>query len=128
MTSLAGYFKNDELSDIDLVLRLTPEHSRDGTESDGEPASKRARGSSSTDSTAVQELLQLAVLPGHKLILFISGYFKAQVGSTAWEGLWRISDSSCQAALWQTATVHIVQTQLYSIIKVYSETSLLLPM
>jgi hypothetical protein len=82
MAFLAAYFRNDELSDIDLVFRLTPEHGHDGTDSNGEPATKRARRSSSKDSAALQEPLQLAVLPGHKLVLFSSDYFKAQVGST----------------------------------------------
>jgi hypothetical protein len=90
-----NYIRNEELSDIDLVFQLTPEHCHDGTESNGEPATKRARRSSGKDSTALP--LQLAALPGHKLILFSSDYFKAQVGSTVLEELWCISVDSCQA-------------------------------
>jgi hypothetical protein len=89
MAFLADYFKNEELSDIDLVFRTTSEHSRGMPEIDGEPASKRARRSSGKNSImALQEPLQLAVLPGHKIVLYSSDYFKAQVGSTVLEDLW----------------------------------------
>jgi hypothetical protein len=96
-SSIAGYFGNDELSDVNLVLRLTPEHSHDRAGSTEEPAIKRARRSSGKDSTAFQGPLQLAVLPGHKLILFTSDYFKAQVGSTDLDGLWCSSEGASQA-------------------------------
>jgi hypothetical protein len=81
MASLAGYFKQQELSDIDLVLCCNPEQAADNDGSS--PARKRTKLNSSNDSASVQEALQLAMLPGHKLILFTSDYFKAQVSCPA---------------------------------------------
>jgi hypothetical protein len=76
MAFLASYFMDKELSDIDVVVRLS--HQQQGIASAEQagaaPPAKRAR----HNDNAAGDPLQLAVLPGHRIVLFNSEYFKAQ--------------------------------------------------
>lgn len=75
MAFLASYFMNRELSDIDIVVRVTQTYGSAVAEpADAAPPAKRTR----SNKDAADEASQLAVLPGHRIVLFNSGFFKAQ--------------------------------------------------
>lgn len=75
MESFARHFRQESIADVDLVIRAS------GTSEDAASEPQRARGSASAAAadTAAGDQLQLAVLPAHKIILFNSEYFEAQV-------------------------------------------------
>lgn len=72
LVTFAPYFKQEELSYVDFVIRLRlAEHATN----EEEPAAKRAK----LEAHEHGDVHQLAAFPGHRIILFTSEYFKAQV-------------------------------------------------
>jgi hypothetical protein len=71
----AAFFKQEEFSDVDLVIRLP-----DGTQeaAEGDQPAKRTRGAS--QHTAGEDNTLLALFPAHRVVLAGTDYFKAQVG------------------------------------------------
>ncbi|WIA33062.1 hypothetical protein OEZ86_006218 [Tetradesmus obliquus] len=66
---------NRELSDIDIVVHVTQTYGSAVAEpADAAPPAKRTR----SNKDAAHGASQLAVLPGHRIVLFNSGFFKAQ--------------------------------------------------
>jgi hypothetical protein len=91
MNVFARHFKQDALADVDLIIKCLS-----GSQLEGSPATKRARHGRTGAAAAVageaaptlpedstddggSEQLQLAAFPAHRLILFTSEYFEAQV-------------------------------------------------
>lgn len=80
MAYLAAYFRNEDLSDIDIVicLRETQQSQQsDVTEDVSSPPLKRAR--READEAADTGPLQLSSFPAHNIVMFENKYFKAQV-------------------------------------------------
>jgi hypothetical protein len=81
--AFARHFKQDSLADVDLVIKCL------GQQEQGLPPPKRARhdtpaaddGESEDGCPDTAEALQLAAFPAHRLILFTSEYFEAQVSA-----------------------------------------------
>lgn len=78
MAYLANYFKRQDLSDIDVVIRLPRTETTQQVPKDiTSPPLKRAR--READEAADTDPLQLSSFPAHKLVMFSTEYFKAQV-------------------------------------------------
>jgi hypothetical protein len=84
--AFARHFKQEALADVDLVIK------RLGQQEEGLPLPKRARhdtpaavaAAADDDGDGVddtEDSLQLAAFPAHRLILFTSEYFEAQVSA-----------------------------------------------
>jgi hypothetical protein len=107
MECFARLFRQDAIADVDLVIRSL------GASDDAAPDPKRARGGTSAAAadTAAWDQLQLAALPAHKIILFNSEYFEAQVGSkNLVSGMWLTSRKyitvrTCQSSVARAACV-----------------------
>lgn len=76
---LAAYWMDEELSDMDVVLAL--------------PSDTTATSDTNSTSTPTR---QLSKLPGHKLVLCMSPYLKAQVSR------WFDEHQLCLICLWLT--------------------------
>jgi hypothetical protein len=72
MSFLARHFKQPELSDIDIIIRTRAQQ----VAADLENAEVN-------NTAAAGDLLQLASFPGHRVVLFSSSYFEAQVSTSA---------------------------------------------
>jgi hypothetical protein len=77
MESFARHFRQDTIADVELVIKVS-DHAQES-----QSPRKRARLDGEAvlqdGAAAIEDLLQLAVLPAHKIILFSSEYFEAQV-------------------------------------------------
>ncbi|KAF6251589.1 FAE1/Type III polyketide synthase-like protein-domain-containing protein [Scenedesmus sp. NREL 46B-D3] len=79
MAYFANYFKMRDLSDITMVIRLSPSEDQEQlqvSEDSAGPPLKRTR--RKTDDAADANPRQLSSFPAHRLVLFSSDYFKAQ--------------------------------------------------
>lgn len=68
---IAQFFKQDELSDLDVVIRLRPAADVAGQKSGSVQEGQQQRCSPAEEC--------LARFPAHRLVLFAADYFKAQV-------------------------------------------------
>jgi hypothetical protein len=65
-------FKQPELSDVDIIVRTRAQQ----VAADLEHAD-------ANNNAAAGDLLQLAAFPGHRVVVFSSSYFEAQVNTSA---------------------------------------------
>jgi hypothetical protein len=72
---LAQYFKQDELSDVTLIIKL---RKTEAETEDDERDTKRARLDTDSPSAAGGDQI-LAQFPAHRLVLIGTDYFKTQV-------------------------------------------------
>uniref|UniRef100_A0A383WH17 BACK domain-containing protein n=1 Tax=Tetradesmus obliquus TaxID=3088 RepID=A0A383WH17_TETOB len=92
MAYLANYFKRQDLSDIDVVIRLPRTETTQQVPKDiTSPPLKRAR--READEAADTDPLQLSSFPAHKLVMFSTEYIKAQ--GRHWQAQRSASDT-CQ--------------------------------
>jgi hypothetical protein len=73
LNHFAKFFKQEQFSDVDVVIRLINEPPRDGGEAP--PAKRTRRGPQPTASASTE----LGRFPAHRVVLAGTDYFQAQV-------------------------------------------------
>jgi hypothetical protein len=76
---LGQYYRQEELSDVTLIIKLHTDEPEQEDEGEERPAKRARHAAESAAAGAGAEDQVLAQFPAHRLVLFGADYFKTQV-------------------------------------------------